>query len=330
MTREILLELHKIDPSILLGLTCQATYTNDQGAISFCLCPFTDHASSERAGVHVSTGIDNNQTLLFKIAKDVSITSKVVAGLAKTVSYSLSLSVEANFKLYNPWENLSKKSGSQTERLVNVQRQNFLEFYGLVESTNFCMLTGRNAKLKLAHLLPVNVKYVIVKALSMEGKINDFRNNLLLSENVEEAYDAQRISFVPSENILHSNEFVMKIWDENVLNEYIYRNNTSSNALISDFVNIPLKLSMPNGEIHEPFKRCLAFHNFMCFMKWSLYHGELKQNIEDFAIGSEHSGTWLQERKFYLDRLNKRLSEDTENVDDDLDDGLSDELDMIG
>mmetsp|Transcript_10488 Transcript_10488/g.9408 ORF Transcript_10488/g.9408 Transcript_10488/m.9408 type:complete len:441 (-) Transcript_10488:52-1374(-) len=50
MTRERLLELHKIDPSILLGLTCQATYTNDQGAISFCLCPFADHASSGTAG----------------------------------------------------------------------------------------------------------------------------------------------------------------------------------------------------------------------------------------------------------------------------------------
>jgi hypothetical protein len=40
--------------------------------------------------------------------------------LSKKVLYSLSLSVESNFKIYNPWENLSKKSGSTNEGSNNL------------------------------------------------------------------------------------------------------------------------------------------------------------------------------------------------------------------
>jgi hypothetical protein len=107
----------------------------------------------------------------------------------------------------------------------------------------------------------------------------------------------------------------MKIWDESVRDEYIYKNATGSNTKISELEGFTLKLDMPNGLIHYPFKRCLAFHSFMCFMKWSIYHGKIQESINDF--GSEHAGTWLKERQFYFDSLNKRLNEGTSEQSDD-------------
>lgn len=190
-------------------------------------------------------------------------------------------------------------------------------------ANEFCMVTGKTGTLRCAHLLPINVKYSIVKLLNMEGKINDFRNNLILSEQLEKAYDSQRISFVP-ENFL-SDKLIMKIWDESILNETIFE---KKGPKISEFVNVPLKVEMPNNRKHEPFKRCLAYHDFMCFMKWSLYYGEVKQIIEGF--GSDHSGSWLAQRKFLYDSLIRRLSEAV--ADDNLDEvdlKEDDNLDLI-
>jgi hypothetical protein len=244
--------------------------------------------------------------------QEIKASNQEIKGL---VSYSLSLSVEANFKCYNPWEHLSKKSGSKKETRINEHRQGFEIFYGMTKENQKCMLTGGNGKLKLAHLLPLNVSDAIAKSLDIKGRLNDYRNCLLLSEHVEEAYDSLRISFVPSANVLQENEFVMKIWDETVLDEGIFNNVTTSNRKIGEFIDKPLEL-MVNGQVHRPFKRVLAFHNFICFMKWSIYSGELKEDIKDF--GSEHKGSWLKDRDYYLNSLQTRLVRD--DVDEDVDD----------
>jgi len=244
-------------------------------------------------------------------------------GLEEKQNLIFAYSVESNFNTQNPWQNLSVKSGSRVSGRVNQLRQDFFAHYKLTPENAFCMVTGNNGKLRLAHLLPINVKKSISKSLSMENNINNFRNCLLLSENIEKAYDDQKISFVPYD-VLHPSSFKMKVWDNSVLEQTVFFD--SKGPKISEFLHRKLHLNMPNGLRHEPYKRCLAYHDFMCFMKWSIHEESLRSLQADF--GSDHEGSWLKERNLLLESLRQKIGRESEEEQDDINDD-DDDNDLI-
>jgi len=233
----------------------------------------------------------------------------------ESIKQVVAMSVVANFKACNPYEHLSIKSGSQKERRNNFQRQDLFRHHGLEERTVTCMFTGARGKVKLAHLLPINVDYSVVRGLRMENQLNSFRNNLILSENIEKAYDKQRISFTQHPTLI--DKFIMKVWDDTVLDEPIFGQLNDSDApKLSQFTNCLLNASidMPLNGPHQPFKRILAYHDFMCFMKWSIYKGEVLNCGDDF--GSPPKVPWLTQRMLLWKSIQQNLNEETGDADE--------------
>jgi hypothetical protein len=165
----------------------------------------------------------------------------------------------------NPWEVMS----NTTDGTANDVRGKFIRNYSL-RSPLKCMLSGLfipDNQIKLAHILPRSTKAKVYRKLGMrKDDINGIRNLLLLSKNVEEAFDSMRISFVPRVNEALCREYVMHVWDDSVCEEAIH-DGASTN--IGDYLKVPLTLRMNETQIHEPFRRCLSYHAFMCFWKWS-------------------------------------------------------------
>jgi hypothetical protein len=78
-----------------------------------------------------------------------------------------------------------------------------------------CAVTGRVCKLKLAHLVPASVSDEIMNTLHLRDEdVWGYRNVILMSYNIEVAFDRCKLSFQP--HPLLTNHYHMKIWDENV------------------------------------------------------------------------------------------------------------------
>ena len=92
--------------------------------------------------------------------------------------------------------------------------------------------------------------------------MNDNRNLLVLSVNVENAFDALRISFVPNPNSPLIRQNVMKVWDATVLDTPVYPGATFK---IGEFADSPLTFTV-NGQPHSPFRRCLSYHALMAYI----------------------------------------------------------------
>lgn len=165
----------------------------------------------------------------------------------------------------NPWESMSITTDGTADNL----RVKILKYYSLGTKT-VCMLAGETVppdQIKLAHILPRSTKAHIFRKLGMESSdINDIRNLLLLSKNVEEAFDSMKISFVARVNSEFRKELIMHVWDNSVLEKPIYPGSTRN---IGEFIDQPLNLQMNADQVHMPFKRCLSFQAFMCHWKWS-------------------------------------------------------------
>jgi hypothetical protein len=46
-------------------------------------------------------------------------------------------------------------------------------------------------------------------------------------------------------------------------------------------------------------------------MSWSFYFGKIQEITDDY--GSEHEGSWLKERKMYLENITKWLNREVED-----------------
>lgn len=169
-----------------------------------------------------------------------------------------------------------------------------------VKATALCLLTKRNGKLKLAHLLPASTHQRIRDMLQITDEdIWSFRNVLLLSENTEKAFDRNQLSFVPHPLLL--NQYVVKVWDESVKTEKIWNGakqlNVENDNLIGFYEGLPLNLLMENGVQLIPFKRCLSYHNFICF-----YTSKLSTHFlpDDFSSVLSEPNGWKIQRDDYL------------------------------
>jgi hypothetical protein len=99
-----------------------------------------------------------------------------------------------------------------------------------------------------------------------------FRNVLLLAWNTEDCFDRTKLSFVP--NALYEGCYFMKIWDDSIRSALIWDDAKvtieENDNTIGYYENRPLNLKMKNGTQLEPFKRCLSYQHYCCFIKSKL------------------------------------------------------------
>lgn len=236
-------------------------------------------------------------------------TVKAMKPVIASLEEILSAGKKNQYQSMNPWEEMS----NTTDGTASGLRSKFLSFYQLNikgASSLHCMFTQKatpDEKLKLAHILPRSTKANTFRSLGLESSdINCFRNFLLLSENVEEAFDALRISFVQNPaNPLH-HDYILHVWDDRVLEEFVFKGSTEK---IKNFAGNSLSLLFPNGQMHNPFRRCLSFQAWMSFWKWSREgkHGLSEPEDFDDSLYDNHD-VFKADREKYLSQLRSDIS----------------------
>ena len=153
-------------------------------------------------------------------------------------------------------------------------KEKYMEHFGLNGDNVKCALTGLRGKITLAHILPRRSKSLIRKYLGLvPSDMNSHRNLVFLCFNIEKAFDAMKISFVP-QDALHD-ALVMKIWDESVRSDPIF---DGSLITIGEFERQALNFSLVGSDSvtreYAPFRRCFAYQALMCFCRHSVLLGD--------------------------------------------------------
>ena len=166
----------------------------------------------------------------------------------------------------NAYDRMSETAASDAKDA----RTNFMRQFDMREDNVKCALTGLRGKTKLAHILPRKANKHICGRLGMSNTdLNNNRNLIFLCYNIEAAFDAMRISFVP-QDVLHDT-LIMKIWDESVRNEPIF---SGSESTIGEFeeraLNSFVEGSDGTSRENRPFRRCFAYQALMCYCRHNI------------------------------------------------------------
>jgi hypothetical protein len=185
-----------------------------------------------------------------------------IDSLRNDVNQSLALSGMVLSSM-NVYDTMSQTTADRVTKL----KEKFCDFFGYHPGQ--CMITGIRGLVTLAHILPCStLKHSnTLMLLGLEAKdLNDFRNLLLLSENIEFCFDRLKLSFIPviGEGLL--DVFEMKIWDDSIRDQPLYRSSmVDLNApRIGQFEGRRLVLN----PAHKPFKRCLAYQSLWACSKY--------------------------------------------------------------
>jgi hypothetical protein len=180
--------------------------------------------------------------------------------LAK-VSSLLLCTYEVVVRDFNAYAVMSETTVSRVELL----KLSFKNHFKIADDNCRCALTNTRESVILAHILPRSAKPDIRECLHIvDEDVNSFRNLILLTSNVEKAFDSLKVSFVPKSVLDQS--LVLKIWDDDVRTTKILSNSEES---FNDFEGHTLNLQMPNGVEHNPFRRCFAYQALLAYMKHS-------------------------------------------------------------
>ena len=218
------------------------------------------------------------------------------------------LELEHNFKKYDPWKDMAETDRSKTQKLRSKIIPSKVE--------DVCWLTGRSpSSNKLAHILPDSTPKDVLELLKLP---REFRNDpsakrwnfMILRNDIEEAFDAKKISFVPID-LFHPNEFKLKIW--------------AKDGLMEDVLKLEgCKLNVPPGI--ELCRRALSYQALMAYLTLK-YQGKAALDLEEPAeFSSEYEGK-DETRKKLASTLNTAIVEEsTEDGDEnEVDDEVEDE-----
>ena len=241
--------------------------------------------------------------------------------LAARTEVALRAICSISFRDFNAYDQMTATSkGNKKDLQVNLRFKYFNHCGITMERSTaeedgkviaFCVLTGRigsSGNLKLAHIVPASISQDIKAALQLQDSdIWGFRNVLLLSWNIERAFDRCQLSFVP--HPLLQNTYSMKIWDVNVKDTLIWDEAEVSETgekdnTIGFYENKYLNLEMKNGITLVPFKRCLSYHNFICF-----YKSTVVEQPTDFSSELGNPDRWAMKR---IDLMSMRSSLDND------------------
>jgi len=141
---------------------------------------------------------------------------KVTFSIGKLDSKIENMANSRFFEEMNPWLSMSETNRS---KIKNLRGAIFKELR-INDSTAVCWLSGTahtTKPLKVAHILPDSTKVTVFESLMLK---KEFRNDvnaskwnfMILREDIEEAFDSLKISFVP-QDLLNVSNFVLKVWD---------------------------------------------------------------------------------------------------------------------
>ena len=158
-----------------------------------------------------------------------------------------------------------------TDRKSNF-RNSVAKFYGAwTAKKNFatCMVSrviGDGQSVVAAHIVPVSAQRTQLRACGMDRRdLNSTRNGLMLAKNIERAFDALRLSFVPKDPF-RSSSLALKIWDPSLFEEKESVCD-ASNITIASCEGSPLMFEgnsligeeVPYDSASMPFRRALSF-----------------------------------------------------------------------
>jgi hypothetical protein len=202
------------------------------------------------------------------------------------------LELENNFKKYDPWKDMAETDRSKTQYL----RSKIIPS----KVPDVCWLTGPNSSSnKVAHILPDSTPKVILDLLKLP---REFRNDtsakrwnfMILRNDVEEAFDTKKISFVPID-LFHPNEFKLKIWVKDGLMEDVLK-------LEGCKLNVPLGIELS--------RRALSYQALMAYLTLK-YQGKAALDLEEPAdFSSEYEGK-DETRKKLASTLNTAVVEES-------------------
>ena len=154
----------------------------------------------------------------------------------------------------NPWFNMAETDQSKTSKL----RLKVMNRLQKLKCPFECMLTKCQDihKLKVAHILPDSTKKSIMNDLKLPSCFrNDTEaqkwNFMILRNDIEEAFDSLKISFVPT-NILQPNDFYLNIIDRDSLDSDI-------TGLEGSKLNVPEGISLS--------RRALSYQAYMAYIQ---------------------------------------------------------------
>lgn len=257
-------------------------------------------------GGAVSTGstLRNNfeETVLESLPR---IEGKVEVALRTTAELSI-----RNFDAYYNMTQTSAGDNKPKQESIRMKYYNFCRITntpGISSSSNNnentqarCVLTGRSGKLKLAHLVPASANEDIRNCLKLSNDddgIWNLRNVLLLSFDIEKAFDRKKLSFEP--HPLEQNTYTLKIWDSSVRDELIWEGaeveKVAGDNTIGFYEGHSLQLHMPSGVTLTPFKRCLSYQHFMCYLT-----SKERSILEPPELSSDIGAQWPAKRNELL------------------------------
>ena len=255
--------------------------------------------------------------------KDLAEKTKV---LAEKTDTALCAFRDICFRDFNAYDQMTATSLGIKKDLQWKLRKDYFDHCNITldrstagEEIAACVLTGKagsGKNLKVAHLLPASTSQEIRRALLLTPEdIWGFRNVLLLSFNIERAFDTCQISFVP--HPLRENYYYMKVWNDKVRDVLIWDGAEVSEAgtkdnTIGHYENHLLNLEMRSGVTLFPFKRCLSYQNFICF-----YKSRVREEPVDFSSELDPNEWAIKRRDLMMMRasLEKDILSESAEVD---------------
>ena len=174
-----------------------------------------------------------------------------------------------------------------------------------------CMVTGESgngACVVAAHIVPARskIRYLLFIGLTPED-VSSSRNGLLLSKNIENAFDALQLSFirgpVPDDSGAPMDGFTLKIWDDNCRNTPIW---AGSDKLIGEYDGcIALQR-------HNPFKRALSHQAYSAFLH---FRHELNAMVSPPSeYGSDNQSKYYKQRKLMKESVDRDMAEELDDA----------------
>ncbi len=239
--------------------------------------------------------------------------------IEEKVEVSLRTAAALSIRSFDAYHNMTQTSAGDNKPKQETIRMDYYNFCGITNTPGIsssssssssnnnnedtrarCVLTGRSGKLKLAHLVPASANADIRDCLKLsndDGGIWSLRNVLLLSFDIEKAFDRKRLSFAP--HPLAQNTYILKVWDSSVRDELIWEGATEEKVpkdnTIGFYEGHSLQLHMPSGVTLAPFKRCLSYQHFMCFLT-----SKERSTVEPPEFGSDIGYQWTVKRNDLL------------------------------
>lgn len=194
---------------------------------------------------------------------------------------------KSSFLEFCPWLDMAETDRSRSKNL----RASIFNALGVNDATVVCWVTGRKVPVKVAHILPDSTKNLVMQRLELHP---EFRNStsarpsnfMILDANLEEAFDAMKISFSPADK-LHPDKLKLKIWDDACRDDPVGGCGASAaeRCKIGDWEGCELRVPS-NWSVSM---RALSYHTLCCYI-YQRHKGTLSLDVEMPADFSSQSG----------------------------------------